>query len=107
MKKSLFAIVLTLTAGTASAELLEGIVVRVGDRIITRTQYERRLRDRFNEIDQTTEPARRDTAKTEARQNLVNELISELLIRDRADRLGITSLKARSRTRSRGLSSSP
>lgn len=90
MKKSLFAILIALTASTASADLLEGIVVRVGDRIITRTQYERRLRDRFNEIDQTAEPARRDTAKTEARQNLVNELISELLIRDRADRLGIT-----------------
>src|SRR5688572_25239581 len=90
MKKSLFAIVLTLIAGTASAELLEGIAVRVGDRIVTRTQYERRLRERFNEIEQTTEPAGVAARKTEARQNLVNELISELLIRDRADRLGIT-----------------
>ena len=90
MKKSLFAIVLALVATTASAELLEGIVVRVGDRIVTRTQYERRLRDRFAEIDQTVEPAQRAAQKQEVRQGLVNELISELLIKDRADRLGIT-----------------
>ena len=92
MKKSLFialTLALTLIAGTASAELLEGIAVRVGDRIVTRTQYERRLRERFNEIEQTTEPAAVAARKEEVRQNLVNELISELLIKDRADRLGI------------------
>jgi peptidyl-prolyl cis-trans isomerase SurA len=90
MKKSLLAIALILAASTASAELLEGIVVRVGDRIVTRTQYERRLRDRFAEIDQTVEPSGRAAAKEELRKNLVNEMISELLIKDRADRLGLT-----------------
>ena len=90
MKKSIFAIVLTFAAATASAELLEGIAVRVGDRIITRTQYERRLRERFAEIDQTADPSKAAALKDDVRQNLVNELISELLIKDRADRLGIT-----------------
>lgn len=91
MKKTILAIVLVLTAGTASAaELLEGIIVRVGDRIVTRTQYERRLRDLYNEIDRTAPPERAATLRKEAKDNLVNELISELLIKDRADRLGLT-----------------
>jgi len=91
MKKSFLALAILLGASTASAQqLLEGIVVRVGDRIITRTQYEYRLRERFAEIDQTAEPSQAAALKTEARNTLVNELISELLIKDRADRLGIT-----------------
>ena len=91
MKKTIFAIAFALTATAASAaQLLEGIVVRVGDRIITRTQYERRLRDVFTEIDATAPPERRAAMREEARKGLVNELISELLIKDRADRLGLT-----------------
>lgn len=91
MKKSFLALAIVLAASTASAaQLLEGIVVRVGDRIITRTQYERRLRERFMEIEQTAERGKVDEAKAEVRADLVNELISELLIKDRADRLGIT-----------------
>lgn len=91
MKKSFLALALLLAASTASAaQLLEAIVVRVGDRIITRTQYERRLRERFLEIEQTADKDKVTELKTHARDELVNELISELLIKDRADRLGIT-----------------
>jgi parvulin-like peptidyl-prolyl isomerase len=91
MKKTILCTVLALTAVTASAaELLEGIVVRVGDRIITRTQYERRLRDQYAEIERSAPPDRRAALREEARLSLTNELISELLIKDRADRLGIT-----------------
>lgn len=91
MKKTLLTVVLVLTAGSASAaQLLEGIVVRVGDRIVTRSQYERRLRDSFREIDATVPAEQQAAEKTRARQNLVNEMVSELLLRDRADRLGIT-----------------
>ena len=89
MKKTFLAFALILAATTASAELLEGIVVRVGDRIITRTQYERRLQERINEVEQGADPSRVTALKEEARNGLVNELISELLIKDRADRLGI------------------
>jgi len=89
MKKTFLAFALILAATTASAELLEGIVVRVGDRIITRTQYERRLQERMNEVEQAADPSRVTALKEEARNGLVNELISELLIKDRADRLGI------------------
>ncbi len=91
MKKTLLTAVLVLTATAASAaQLLEGIVVRVGDRIVTRTQYERRLRDVYREIEATAPAEEREAHKTRARQSLVNELVSELLLRDRADRLGIT-----------------
>lgn len=91
MKKIILCTVLALTSVTASAaELLEGIVVRVGDRIITRTQYERRLRDQYAEIERGAPPERRAALREEARLGLTNELINELLIKDRADRLGIT-----------------
>src|SRR5215213_9418931 len=91
MKKSIFTIVLALTAMTASAaQLVEGIVVRVGDRIVTRTQYEQRLRDAYREIDAAAPPEERTQRKADARKNLVNDLVSELLLRDRADRLNIS-----------------
>lgn len=90
MKKTILILVLALSTLSASAaQVLEGIVVRVGDRIVTRTQYERRLRDLFAEIDAAGRPEQASTARETARKNLVNELISELLIKDRADRLGL------------------
>jgi parvulin-like peptidyl-prolyl isomerase len=94
MKKIVFATVILLTALSASAELLEGIVVRVGDRIITRTQYQKRLHDLYAEIDQNGAPERIAELKQQASRNLVNELVSELLLKDRADRLGITITEA-------------
>jgi peptidyl-prolyl cis-trans isomerase SurA len=90
MKKTFLSAVLTLTAFSASAELLEGIVVRVGDRIVTRTQYEKRLRDTFAEIQQNGAPESVPDLKKQAAASLVNDMISELLLKDRADRLGIT-----------------
>lgn len=90
MRKIFIAAAVALTALTASGELLEGIVVRVGDRIITRTQYERRLRDTLNEIEQGAPAERVAELKEQAKKNLVNDLISELLLKDRADRLNIT-----------------
>jgi len=91
MKKTILILVLALSTFSASAaQVLEGIVVRVGDRIITRTQYERRLRDLYAEIDAAGRPEQAPAARETARKNLVNELISELLIKDRADRLGLT-----------------
>ncbi len=90
MKKTILAIILALTSVAASAELLEGIVVRVGDRIVTRTQYERRLADLYRDIDQNAPPEQAAELRQKARENLVNELISDLLIKDRADRIGVT-----------------
>lgn len=91
MKKNLLALAFAFATFTASAaELVEGIVVRVGDRIVTRTQYDRRLSDMYRDIEQNATAENREALKAEAKKNLVNEMIDELLIKDRADRLGVT-----------------
>jgi parvulin-like peptidyl-prolyl isomerase len=91
MKKTILTLALALTAVTASAaDVVEGIVIRVGDRIVTRSQYERRLRDMLQEIDRNAPADQASKLRSEARASLVDELVSELLIKDRADRLGIT-----------------
>jgi parvulin-like peptidyl-prolyl isomerase len=92
MKKTILALVLTATAATlTAAQLVEAIVIRVGDRVVTRTQYARRMHDGFTEIEQTsTTPSEATTKKEELRKNLSNDLIAELLIKDRADRLGLS-----------------
>jgi parvulin-like peptidyl-prolyl isomerase len=91
MKKALLSLATVALAGTLSAaQLVEAIVIRVGDRVVTRTQYLKRLHDGYNEIEQTAQPAEVATKKEEFRKNLPNDLISELLIKDRADRLGLS-----------------
>lgn len=91
MKKSVIAAVIALAATTAgAAQLVEAIVVRVGDRIITRTQYQKRLRDGFTEIEATTPPDKVAARKEELKKELTDDLIAELLVKDRADRLGLT-----------------
>ena len=74
----------------SAAEIIEAIVIRVGDRMVTRTQYVKRLRDGYAEIEQTVAPAEVAAKKEDYRNNLANDLIAELLIKDRADRLGLT-----------------
>src|SRR6202040_1624838 len=91
MKRTLISLAFVAVAGTATAaQLVEAIVIRVGDRVVTRTQYLKRLHDGYNEIEQTSQPAELASKKEEFRKNLSNDLISELLIKDRADRLGLT-----------------
>jgi peptidyl-prolyl cis-trans isomerase SurA len=91
MKKTILAITMTLAAASLSAaELVEAVVVRVGDRIITRSQYDRRLRDGYMEIEQTAPAAEVAARKQDLQKRIVDELINELLIKDRADRIGIT-----------------
>jgi parvulin-like peptidyl-prolyl isomerase len=91
MKKLAFAIVLTLAAGSAfAADVVEAIVLRVGDRIVTRSQYARRLKDGYLEIEQTAPADQVAARKDELRKNLTNDLVNELLIKDRADRIGVT-----------------
>ena len=94
MKKIILAVTLALAATAVGAEVVEAIVVRVGDRIITRSQYEKRLRDMFNELEQMSPPAEVAQRKETVRKQLVDDLINELLIKDRADRLGLTVTEA-------------
>src|SRR5947207_12565090 len=91
MKKT--AIILALAASATAltaAQLVEAIVIRVGDRIVTRTQYTKRLHDAYTEIEQTAAPSEVAQKKAELLKSLTNDMIAELLIKDRADRLGIT-----------------
>src|SRR5207245_10629391 len=91
MKKALLPLAIAALAATATAaQVVEAIVIRVGDRVVTRTQYLRRLHDGYNEIEQTSQPSEIATKKEDFRKNLTNDLISELLIKDRADRLALT-----------------
>ncbi|HEX7559325.1 MAG TPA: peptidylprolyl isomerase [Usitatibacter sp.] len=92
MKKTILALALTASAATlTAAQLVEAIVIRVGDRVVTRTQYAKRLKDGFTEIEQTnTLPADIASKKEEMRKSLTNDLIAEMLIKDRADRLGLS-----------------
>lgn len=95
MKKTLLALVFAAAAlPVAAADLVEAIVVRVGDRIITRTQYLKRLYDGMTEIEQSTPPDQVAARKEEMKKNLLNDLIAELLIKDRADRLGLSVTEA-------------
>jgi len=91
MKKTLIALVLLLSATQGfAAEQVEAIVARVGDRIITRSQYSKRLNDGLAEIRQTTPPDQVAARVEEFKKNLINDLLAELLIKDRADRLSLS-----------------
>lgn len=91
MKKTLIALSIAFVAAAATAaQVVEAIVIRVGDRVITRTQYEKRLREGLNEIEQTVPAAQKAAKKDEFRKGLTDDLIAELLVKDRADRLGLS-----------------
>jgi len=91
MKKILIALSIAFVAAAASAaQVVEAIVIRVGDRVITRTQYEKRLREGLNEIEQSVPAAQKAAKKDEFRKGLTDDLIAELLVKDRADRLGLS-----------------
>jgi len=90
MKKMLMLALIALsTQQLSAAEVVEAIVARVGDRIVTRSQYVVRLREAMEELDKQNLPDA--AAKREAlRKSVINDIVSELLIKDRADRLGLT-----------------
>ncbi len=91
MKKTLIILALAASATTlTAAQVVEAIVIRVGDRIITRSQYSKKLHDALVEVEQTVPPADVAAKKAETQRNMTNELIAELLIKDRADRLGLS-----------------
>ena len=91
MKKTLLVLIATVAATTVTAaQLVEAIAIRVGDRIVTKTQFDKRLHDAYAELEQTVPAAQLAAKKDEVRKNLPNDLIAELLIKDRADRLGLS-----------------
>jgi peptidyl-prolyl cis-trans isomerase SurA len=93
MKRFITGLALVAAAATAQAEVVEAVVARVGDRIVTRSQYEARLRSGYAEIESTVPPADAASRKEKFRESLLNEMLAEVLIKDRADRLGLTVTK--------------
>lgn len=91
MKKAcLTLLTILLITGPAAAEVVEAVVARVGDRIITRTQYQNRLRLGLQEIENTVAPELQAASKAEYEKELINEMLAEVLLKDRADRMGLT-----------------
>lgn len=92
MKKTLILstlITAALAIPASAAEIVEAIVARVGDRIITRSQYVDRLQDSTAEINRTVPPTEAQQRIAAMKKELLNEMLSELLLKDRADRLGL------------------
>ncbi|MBW3671575.1 MAG: SurA N-terminal domain-containing protein, partial [Acidobacteria bacterium] len=91
MKKNSLLVILILfcSATIASAEIVEAIVARVGDRIITRTEFQKRLDREVAEIEANAPADRAEAIKERRRKELLDEMISELLVRDRAEQIGI------------------
>lgn len=81
---------LALAIPMSAAEVVEAIVARVGDRIITRTQYLARFADADADIARSAPPAEAAARREQLKRDLLNEMLSELLLKDRADRLGLT-----------------
>ncbi len=95
MKKLALAIVFSAAATSLSAaQVVEAIVLRVGDRIITTSQYAKRIHDGFSEIEQTVPLEQQAAKKAEFKKTFMDDLISELLVKDRADRIGVTVTEA-------------
>lgn len=90
MKRLLISALAVLSlAVPATAEVVEAVVARVGDRIITRSQYANRLRLGLREIENNVPAAEQAARRAQFQSGLLDEMLSELLIKDRADRLGL------------------
>lgn len=91
MKNIVLAVVLSLACGTlAAAEVIEAIVARVGDRVITRSQYIERYREGLEELQRMTPPEQLAEKSADFKSKLLDVMLSELLLKDRADRLNLT-----------------
>ncbi len=92
MKKNILLafLVLVLTATVASAEIVESIIARVGDRIITRSEFQQRLQNEIEEIEAKAPPEQVEAIKKQRRTALLDEMISELVMKDRAEQIGVT-----------------
>lgn len=89
MKKTLLLAALLATTTVSQAAVVEAIIARVGDRIVTRSQYVGRLESGYRDIERTAAPGQVEQEKARFRDELLNEMIAELLIKNRADAMRI------------------
>lgn len=80
----------------AAAELVNRVVIRVNDRIVTLHDYESRLADLREELSrrQDVSLAERRELAAEAPERVFNDLLQEALLLSRADQLGIVFTEA-------------
>jgi peptidyl-prolyl cis-trans isomerase SurA len=78
----LFAVLAAVAASAAGAELVEKIVARVNDRLITNSEFEKRFEVFIASPQAGNNPL-------EARKKLLNELIQEKLLEERAKELSV------------------
>jgi peptidyl-prolyl cis-trans isomerase SurA len=84
------AFVLSAAFSLSAAEMVETILVRVGDRVVTRSQYIKRFNEMKDEISRAVAPDQVAAKTAELKSALLNEMLNELLLKDRADRLNLT-----------------
>ena len=83
-----------LAAATAvSAELVERIVARVNDRLITQSEFDRR-------VEAVSKGSQATTDRSQLRREALDDLIKEKLIAERARELSVSAPTRRSRKRS-------
>lgn len=79
-----------LAAAPASAEVVDRIVLRVNDEIVTLHQYRQQLSERLEAIRDADVPEEaRQRLKEEAGRAVLRDLFDEMLLLSRADQLGI------------------
>jgi len=72
------------------AEVVEAVLARVGDRIVTRSSYLHRLDMGLRELSESIPPDQIEAREAKFRENLLQDMIDELVVKDRADRVGLT-----------------
>jgi len=84
-------IVLTICLGTVSVEarLVEKVVAVVNGEVITQTELDEAGKDIFTKVRQSSPTYELDEKMAEARQKILEEMIEELLVRQRAEELRI------------------
>jgi len=81
------ALALALAAGPVAAQVLEEVVVKVNDQIVTKTDYETRLQQTLEGIRREYKGPDMDARLKEVPQRLVEQMTEELLLIEKAKQL--------------------
>lgn len=80
-------IAICFAAGIAQAKLVEKVAAVVNGEVITKTELDQAAKDTSNNIRKNTPPSELDEKLKEARQRILDEMIDELLIAQKAEEL--------------------
>ena len=83
------------SANVASAEVVNGIILRVNDKIATKVDYDKQLAERREAIRMAEMPEdKRSELMAESGTQVFREVYEDLLLRSRADQLGLFATEA-------------